>query len=194
MLPPAMRASFRWILGLAALLYAVGAALLAADGLTDRVAAADLAVIPGNRIEPDGHPSARLAARLDRAAELYRAGLARELFVSGGTGVEGFDEARVMRDYLVAHGVPAAAIHEDPDGRDTWATAQHAAALMRERKLTSAIAVSQYFHVPRTRLALERCGVATVYGAHAHYFDVRDAWSLAREVPAWVWYDVRHVP
>ena len=42
--------------------------------------------------------------------------------------------------------------------------------------------VSQYFHVPRMRLALERAGVTPVYSAHAQYFELRDVYSIAREV------------
>jgi uncharacterized SAM-binding protein YcdF (DUF218 family) len=44
--------------------------------------------------------------------------------------------------------------------------------------------VTQYFHVPRTRLALRRQGVADIRSAHAAYFELRDLYAIAREVAA----------
>ncbi|KAF1029128.1 MAG: hypothetical protein GAK40_00627 [Burkholderia plantarii] len=57
--------------------------------------------------------------------------------------------------------------------------------------LTSAVAVSQYFHLPRTIMALRRFGVRDVSGAHPAFFEARDLYSILREVPALVWYRVR---
>ena len=42
---------------------------------------------------PDGQPSPRLAARLDRAYDCYAAAQCRILFVSGGVDAAGADEA-----------------------------------------------------------------------------------------------------
>jgi len=42
--------------------------------------------------------------------------------------------------------------------------------------------VSQYFHLPRARLALRRFGIETVYSAHAFFFEARDVYSSVREV------------
>lgn len=173
------------------LLTLCAAAYIAADGLSDRLEPADLAVVLGNKVEPDGRPSARLAARLDRALEVYRAGLVKEILVSGGTGSEGYDEARAMGDYLVAHGVPAAAVRRDPGGFDTWLTARHTAELMRQRHLTSVIIVSQFFHITRTRMALRRFGVTSISNAHARIWELRDPWSLLREVLGCADYAVR---
>jgi vancomycin permeability regulator SanA len=48
--------------------------------------------------------------------------------------------------------------------------------------------VSQFFHVPRARRTLRRCGVPTVCGAHADYFEWRDVYATAREVLAYYAY------
>src|ERR671921_2010191 len=74
------------------LAFTLAAALIVADGLTDDIHAADVAIVPGNTVEKDGRPSARLRARLDQTVALYRQGLFRDVIVSGGVGVEGFDE------------------------------------------------------------------------------------------------------
>src|SRR5262245_21950109 len=96
----------RWVSWLATLVILfVGAgvataAFISFDGLTDDPVPADVAVVPGNQVNPDGTPSDRLAARLDTALNLYRRGVVKAVLVSGGTGVEGFDEADVMAAYL----------------------------------------------------------------------------------------------
>jgi uncharacterized SAM-binding protein YcdF (DUF218 family) len=171
--------------------FLVAAALLAADGLRDEIHPADVAIVPGNTVERDGQPSARLRARLDKTLELYRGGLFGHVIVSGGVGVEGFDEAEVMKRYLVSRGVPEARVIADGGGATTYLTARNAAEIMKRNEWRSALVVTQYFHVARTRLAVESCGVGPVYSAHAEYFELRDMYSLAREVIGYGAYLVR---
>jgi vancomycin permeability regulator SanA len=164
------------------LAFTLAATLIVADGLTDDIQAADVAIVPGNTVEKDGRPSARLRARLDRTIALYRQGLFPDVIVSGGVGSEGFDEAEVMKRYLVENGVPEGRIHVDSGGSTTYLTARNAARMMRENGWQSAMVVSQYFHVPRMRLALKRSGITPVFSAHARYFELRDVYSTVREV------------
>ncbi|KXJ65891.1 hypothetical protein AXY46_13795 [Achromobacter xylosoxidans] len=167
-----------------AALVLLAAFALAAIGLMTGARHADVAVVLGNKVEPGGQPSPRLAARLDRAYDCYAASQCRILFVSGGVDPAGTDEAAAMRDYLLARGVPPDQIVVDSAGVDTWATARHASAYMREHGYTRALAVTQYFHVPRTMLALKRQGVAEVSGAYPAFFEMRDLYSVFRELPA----------
>ena len=162
----------------------IGCAVFVGDGLIDDIQPADAAVVLGSKVMPDGKPSARLQARLDRAAGLFHQGTVRFVIVSGGTGVEGFSEGRVMAAVLEAAGVPARAILVDEEGNTTRATATNAARIMKERGLASALVVTQYFHISRSRLALERAGIAPVYSAHAEFFELRDLYSIAREAVA----------
>jgi vancomycin permeability regulator SanA len=164
------------------LAFTLAATLIVADGLTDDIHAANVAIVPGNTVEKDGRPSARLQARLDQTVALYRQGLFPDVIVSGGVGSEGFDEAEVMKRYLVENGVPEGRIHVDSGGATTYLTAKNAARIMRENGWQSAMVVSQYFHVPRMRLALKRSGITPVFSAHAQYFELRDIYSIAREV------------
>ena len=164
------------------LAFTLAAALIVADGLTDDIHAADVAIVPGNTVEKDGRPSARLSARLDQTVALYRQGLFPDVIVSGGVGSEGFDEAEVMKRYLVENGVPEGSIHVDSGGATTHLTARNASRMMRENGWQSAMVVSQYFHVPRMRLALQRSGITPVFSAHARYFELRDVYSITREV------------
>lgn len=177
------RFATRAVMILAALVL-LAAFALAATGLMTGARHADVAVVLGNKVEPGGQPSPRLAARLDRAYDCYAASRCRILFVSGGVDPAGTDEAAAMRNYLLARGVSADRIVVDSAGVDTWATARHASAYMREHGYTRALAVTQYFHVPRTMLALKRQGVAEVGGAYAAFFEMRDLYSVFRELPA----------
>jgi vancomycin permeability regulator SanA len=163
----------------------ISAAILVADGLIDNVEKSDVAIVLGSQVMPDGRPSARLRARLDRAAELYQRGLVKHVIVSGGTGPEGYSEARVMADYLAMQkAVPRETIILDETGNNTQATARNSAALMAERSLRSAVVVTQYFHITRSRLALKQAGIQAITSAHARIFEMRDLYSLAREIIA----------
>lgn len=144
---------------------------------------ADLAVVLGNQITADGEPSARLRARLDAALSLYRTGLARRVLVSGGVEQSGNrDEAAIMAAYLVAHGVPAVAVLQDPHGIDTLATSRSAACVLAAGG--SAMVVTQWFHVPRTLIAMRRAGIRDVSAAWPRYVEWRDIYSLLREAIA----------
>lgn len=183
------------MLGLGILLLALAQTVaITVDGLRDDVSPADLAVVLGSKVYPDGTPSPSLTARLERAIELYRDGTVPRILVSGGQGAEGWDEAQVMKRYLVEHGIPAGSIHEDAQGLDTYQTARFTRDFMRAQQLDSVILVTQFFHVPRTRIALQRMGIPSIGEAHARYHTWRDIWSLAREIPALYYYVLRSYP
>lgn len=164
---------------------------IAAFGLAARPAPGDLAVVLGNAVTPSGQPSPRLRARLDTAIALHRAGLVRRILVSGGIEPSGQDEARAMAAYLAAHGIPPAAILQDPHGDDTRATARNTAALPGGPGRV--VAVTQWFHVPRTVLALRRAGIPHVSAAWPRFWEWRDAYSFLREAAALPAYALRRV-
>ena len=165
---------------IAALLLA--STVLVAQGMNDEIHEADVAVVLGNTVNPDGTPSRRLAARLDMALELYHRGVFKNVIVSGGVGREGFDEAVVTKDYLTRRGVPQDKITVDSLGLTTAATAKNVAAIVKEHRCSSVLVISQYFHIPRCRLALSQVGIEPVYAAHAQFFELRDVYSIFREV------------
>lgn len=177
--------SRRWLRRSAALLLLwplVHLAALCLDGFTDEGTPADVIVVLGNHVTPAGVPSRRLQLRLDRARDAYAAGLAPRIIVSGGQDPGSPHEAAVMKRYLVERGVPEGHVVEDRSGVNTHATARFVAAWLRDRGGGSAIAVSQYYHITRTRLALRRFGVEAT-GAHAPFEpELREPWSIAREL------------
>jgi vancomycin permeability regulator SanA len=181
---PALRRTLALAVAGGALAMLLAGAAISAAGLADDLQTSDVGLVLGSKVELSGRPSARLAARLERGAALYAAGVYRHVIVSGGTGIEGFDEAAVMRAYLLQRGVPSAAIIVDSGGATTEASARNCAAFMAKHGYTRVTVVTQYFHVPRTRLALRAHGVERIGSAHAHHVELRDLYSIAREVAA----------
>lgn len=170
----------------------IALAILISSGLNDKIGKADVALVLGNTVNTDGTPSPRLQARLDKTLELYRDGYFPTIIVSGGVGIEGYDEAKVMGDYLVSHGVPADQIIMDNEGINTSASAKKTLRILNESNKKSVLVVSQYFHLPRARLALERLAISPIYSAHANFFEWRDIYSSLREVIAYIsyaWHD-----
>ena len=166
------------------LLAAVASLALAAYGLMAKPRPADVAIVFGNTVSAGGQPSPRLAARLETARGLRTAGLVRTLLVSGGIGREGYDESRAMRDWLVHHGVPRAAVVRDSLGTNSEATAAHARAWMAAHHAATAVIVTQYFHVARATLACRAAGIRVMGAAAPRWFEPRDAYSIVRELVA----------
>ena len=181
----------RRCLALALVAFGLAAGAVAWDGLHDQRGAADLAVVLGNLVDETGQCSPRLAARLDCAIEIYRAGLVKKILVSGGIGASGFDEAAAMSTYLAAHSIPSSAIIQDHAGNDTFLTARHTAQILREQRFSSVLVISQWFHVPRCKVALSGFHVSPVYTAHPDYFELRDGYALGREVFGFIQYKLR---
>ncbi|MEM7443714.1 MAG: YdcF family protein [Pseudomonadota bacterium] len=160
-------------------------------GLRDDIREADVMVVLGNHVHSDGRPSPRLAARLDRAIELYRSGLFPKVLVSGGVSSSGADETSTMAAYLRTSGIPEAVIVIDPDGVNTAATARNAASWMRSNDVRTVLAVSQYFHIARIRMAFRQNGIVDFAHAHAPYWGWRDPYLLMREIAALIKYSSR---
>lgn len=158
---------------------------LTITGLQNSYEKADLIVVFGNEVKLDGSLSDRLKARLDKAVELFEEKYSDKILVSGGIGKEGFDEAEKMKEYLEKRKIPGIDILQDNQGVNTFATAQNAALLMRKNSLTSVILVSQFFHMARARVAFEKVGVKEIHLAHADFFELRDFYSLLREIFAY---------
>jgi vancomycin permeability regulator SanA len=179
------------VLGLAAWI-GIHSAVTIVAGVNAQPRPADVAVVLGTRVERSGVPSRRLRERLDRAFELFRSGTVRNVIVSGGFGREGFEEADVMRDYLVSRGVPTDRIFVDREGFDTFETARSAQQIMQQQGFTSAVVVSHYYHLPRAVFTLKRFGIADVSAAAVDIPPMwRDSFNILREFAAFYFYLVR---
>ena len=139
-----------------ALLLLVGWALTFASiafyGSRDEARKADAIVVLG-AAQYNGHPSPVLQARLDHAIELYRNGTAKTLIMTGGQAPgDTVSEAVVSRRYAVRAGVPRGAILVETTGMTTRESMRAVGGLMNDRRMKSAVLVSDPFHMMRLKL------------------------------------------
>lgn len=161
-----------------------------AFGLTDYRRKADAIVVLGARANPDGTASEALSDRVRTAVELYRAGYAPTLVMSGGTDARGGDEPRTMRRLAEEAGVPADAIVLDEAGVNTEATIANVKALSDAQHYSRVLAVSHYHHLPRIKLLAGRAGLAcyTVPADEGATLLRGTAWYVLRESLGLVFY------
>jgi len=119
------------------------------------------AIVVMGAAQYDGRPSPQLAARLDHVVNLWKAGIADTVVVTGGkqTG-DRFTEAEASRRYLTDRGVAVAAIVEENSSRSTWEALHNVRALIDGSKLDIAriVIVTDPFHSLRSRLIAEENG------------------------------------
>ncbi len=118
------------------------------------------AIIVFGAAEYDGRPSPVFRARLDHAYTLYEKKLAPIVIVSGGAGGDPkFSEGGVGRDYLNARGIPDRHLIAETQGDSTSETAERVGVIMRANGWKTCIAVSDPYHVFRTKRMLQREGL-----------------------------------
>ena len=144
------------------IIFMVHVIVIVSYGFSSKGKKSDYIFILGNKVEETGIPSKRLQYRLNKGLELFQAGKAPKIIVSGGVGKEGFDEAEVMAQYLIDHGVDADEIIKDNQGLTTFASAQNCVEILAGDTTQSVLIVSQYFHLLRARIAFEKAGMEKV--------------------------------
>jgi vancomycin permeability regulator SanA len=159
-------------------------------GKTVYVQAAQVAVVLGCQVHGDGHASVALVDRVRTAAELYKAGLARGLLMSGAQGAgEPVNETVTMRRLAIDFGVPAAVIALDPNGANTDATVRDTVPMVRGAGYDQVAVVSDFFHLPRIKLAYQRLGYDVITVPSRAHRIPQTTGLVLREVPAfWVYY------
>jgi len=153
------------------------------------------AVILGAQVQSNGQPSQVLTSRLEAGIQLYKEGKVDRLLMSGDSSSDAkhYDEVGTMRDYAVAHGVPAGKIDTDPLGLRTYDSCYR---LLTVEKLADPVIVSQADHVIRAVYTCRSLGVNAVgvrYTSDIWSSDVRTILrSQAALVLAWLDVHVLH--
>jgi len=163
-------------------------------GTTDYRRPADAAVVLGAKVYASGVLSTTVEDRVRTGVDLYKAGLVSRLVMSGAVGESGVDEPVAMRDRAVAMGVPAGAVLLDHAGENTEATVRETTAIFAANGIRSVLAVSQFYHLPRIKMAYRAAGwdVCTVPATKSRYI-IETPWLVMREVPAFWSYWARTV-
>ena len=144
---------------------------------------ADVIVVLGASVLPDGQPSDILADRLEVAADLYLAGAAPAIIASGDNRDSHYNESSAMKEYLIGLGVPAESIYVDHAGYDTYASMYRARFVYGAESM---FVVTQAYHLYRAlmianMLGADASGVASDKGAYENQrqYSLRDV--LARD-------------
>ena len=135
-----------------------------------------------------GAAGAILEDRVSTGVELYHAGKVRKLLMTGDNSRNNYNEPAAMRRQALAEGVPASAIVCDYAGFRTYDSLYRAHAVFG---ITSALLVTQRYHLPRALFLARHLGIRDVVGVDAakrHYagqwsFDLRE---IAAVEVAWV--------
>ncbi len=125
---------------------------------------ADVIIVLG-AAEYRGRPSPVLEARLNHALWLYLKDMAPHIITTGGAGGDPmFTEGSVGRSYLTKRGVPPESIIVEGEGESTVHSVAAVAEIMVRMNFTSAIVVSDGYHIYRVKRMLESRGLK-VYGS-----------------------------
>lgn len=144
------------------------------------------AIIVLGAAQYDGVPSPVLAGRLDHAVELYEAGLAPIIVVTGGKQPgDRFTEAAAGFAYLRGAGVPEAAILREEQGASTWEQLAATSRFLGDASIDDVILVSDDYHAYRVRRIAEELGLsAQVSPVDPGLSAVGEVRALARETAA----------
>lgn len=99
--------------------------------------------------EYDGRPSPVYRARLDRAFQLYKRGIAPLIITLGGDGGDAYSEGGVGQQYLIGKGVPEQEIIAETQSRNTEESAKRIAVIARTNRLRRLVIVSDGTHLFR---------------------------------------------
>ncbi len=124
---------------------------------------AEVVLIPGAAIFPDGTLSSIFRDRADMAIDLYRAGKVSKILVSGDNSTVSHNEVNPVRLYLISKGIPDQDIFLDHAGFDTYSTMYRARDIFG---VSSVLITTQSFHLPRAVFIARQLGMKA-YGVNA---------------------------
>ena len=160
-----------------------GGMLTTEDGARDLKA--DCILVLGASVQPDGSPSPILRDRLDVGMELYFAGVAPKVLVSGDNGEASYNEVASMKAYLVEQGVPSEDVFCDHCGFNTYDSMWRARNIFGVERV---IVVTQTYHEYRALynaqgVGMEARGVSSDLHTYANqdYYDFREVFARVKD-------------
>ena len=123
----------------------------------------DCIIVLGCQVRDDGTLSHMLRDRLMRGLEVYNAGAAPKLLMSGDHGRKDYDEVGAMKQYAIDNGVPSENVFMDHAGFSTYETVYRAKEIFEADKV---IIITQEYHLYRALYIAEQLGLEA-YGVSA---------------------------
>jgi vancomycin permeability regulator SanA len=123
----------------------------------------DCIIVLGCQVRDDGTLSHMLRDRLMRGLEVYHAGAAPKLLMSGDHGRKEYDEVNAMKQYAIENGVPSEHVFMDHAGFSTYETVYRAKEIFEADKV---IIITQEYHLYRALYIADKLGLEA-YGVSA---------------------------
>ena len=136
----------------------------------------DCIIVLGAAVRPGGEPSLMLKDRLEKAIELYEAGVSDTIIVSGDHREEYYDEVNTMKSYLIEAGIPSEDIFMDHGGLSTYDTMYRAVNIF---DVKTAVIVTQKYHMYRAIYDAKSLGI-DAYGVSAE--EIRYGGQTKRDI------------
>ena len=165
--------------------------ITSADALREAGEHFDVILVLGCAVRADGTPSHMLEDRILTGVDLYEAGLADNILMSGDRSV-GYDEVGTMEREAISLGVPQEVILLDPKGYSTYESIVN---LLEAYKGKRMLIVTQKYHLYRALYIAQTLGI-DAYGVSADLrtyikqfkYDVREVLARVKDV-FWVQYN-----
>lgn len=157
--------------------------------LSETLPKADTIVVLGGNIQSNRanwfEPYNRATAtdRVDRAAELYFAGRAPKIILSGGALEGRVSDARAMARILRQKGIPESAIILENESRNTYENALLTENMLKTMDLRTALVVTSALHMPRAMAAFKGLGVRATPAGLAPQIVAPEDYTLDRWSP-----------
>ncbi len=123
----------------------------------------DCIIVLGCQVRDDGSLSHMLRDRLLRGLEVYNAGAAPKLLMSGDHGQKEYNEVGAMKQYALEQGVPSEHVFMDHAGFSTYESIYRAKEIFGADKV---IIITQEYHLYRALYIAEKLDVEA-YGVSA---------------------------
>ncbi len=157
----------------------------------------DVIIVLGGGIISDTHSLPwGVEERVTKGVELYKAGFAPTIIVSGGiVHFQGEAESEVMAPFAVMLGVPEDDIIQENRSKDTYTNALYSTQIMQEHGWQRAIVVTSDFHSGRACRIFKKVTQNIICVAAprnpvfdgSHYRNLMDSRATVREYGAWVY-------
>lgn len=151
----------------------------------DELRPAEVVIVPGSAVRPDGTLGDVVAQRLDAAVGLYQAGLVEKVLLSGDNGERDYNEPDAMRRAALDAGVAPEDLFTDYAGFSTWHTMRRARDVF---EVSTAVVVTQSTYAARSVDLARAAGIdAQGYVAGEGGRSLREALARVRGLVEATW-------